>query len=86
MTHYASAPTERLLHSREKTLGFLASGREEFNPGPVTRLDHLELLCNKVLLKYKRDRDKCSDLVHWEDPEGSGGEGGRRGDWDGEHM
>ena len=23
--------------------------------------------------------DKCSDLVHWEDPEGSGGEGGRRG-------
>ena len=24
-------------------------------------------------------RDKCSDLVHWEDPEGSGGEGGGRG-------
>ena len=22
--------------------------------------------------------DKCSDLVHWEDPEGSGGEGGGR--------
>ena len=21
-------------------------------------------------------RDKCSGLVHWEDPEGSGGEGG----------
>ena len=31
-------------------------------------------------------RDKGSDLVHWEDPEGSGGEGGRRGDRDGEHM
>ena len=30
--------------------------------------------------------DKCSDLVHWEDPEGSGGEGGGRGDRDGEHM
>ena len=30
--------------------------------------------------------DKRSDLVHWEDPEGSGGEGGGRGDWDGEHM
>ena len=29
---------------------------------------------------------KCSDLVHWEDLEGSGGEGGGRGDWDGEHM
>ena len=39
-----------------KTLGFLASG-EEFNPGPVTRLDHSELLCNKVLLKYQRDRE-----------------------------
>ena len=25
-------------------------------------------------------------LVHWEDPEGSGGEGGGRGDWDGEYM
>ena len=31
-------------------------------------------------------RDKCSDLVHWEDPEESGGEGGGRGDWDGEYM
>ena len=37
--------------------GFLASGGEELNPGPVTRLDRSELLCNKVLLKYKRDRD-----------------------------
>ena len=25
-------------------------------------------------------------LVHWEDPEGWDGEGGGRGDWDGEHM
>ena len=30
--------------------------------------------------------DKCSELVHWEDPEESGGEGGGRADWDGEHM
>ena len=30
--------------------------------------------------------DKCSDLVHWEDLEGSGGEGGGRGDQDGEYM
>ena len=29
---------------------------------------------------------KPSDLVYWEDPEGSGGEGGGRGDWDGEYM
>ena len=27
--------------------------------------------------------DKCSGLVHWEDPEGLGGEGGGRGIWDG---
>ena len=30
--------------------------------------------------------DKCSGLVHWDDPEESGGEGGGRGDWDGEYM
>ena len=30
--------------------------------------------------------DECSGLVHWEDPEGSGRKGGRRGDWDGECM
>ena len=29
---------------------------------------------------------QCSDLVHWEDLEGPGGEGGGRGDRDGEHM
>ena len=30
--------------------------------------------------------DKCSGLVHWEDPEGWDGEGGGRRDQDGEHM
>ena len=30
--------------------------------------------------------DKLSDLVHWEDLEGAGGEGGGRGDQDGKHM
>ena len=30
--------------------------------------------------------DKCSGLVHWENPEGWDGEGGRRGDQDGQHM
>ena len=30
--------------------------------------------------------DKCSGLVHWEDPEGSGREGGGRGDRDGEYK
>ena len=28
----------------------------------------------------------CSGLVHWDDPEGWGGEGGGRGVQDGEHM
>ena len=40
-----------------KTLGFLASGEEELNSRPETRLDRSELLCNRVLLKYKRDRE-----------------------------
>ena len=48
---------DRLLLNHEKTLGFLASGGEEFNPGPETRLDCSELLCNKVILKYKGDRE-----------------------------
>ena len=30
--------------------------------------------------------DKCSGLVHWEDPEELGGEGGGRGNRDGEYM
>ena len=30
--------------------------------------------------------DKYSGLVHWEDPEESGGEGGGRGERDGEYM
>ena len=30
--------------------------------------------------------DKYTDLVHWEDPEGSGGEGGGSGDRDGEYI
>ena len=33
------------------TPGFVASGGEEFDPGPETRLDQLKILCNKVLLK-----------------------------------
>ena len=31
-------------------------------------------------------RQVLGDLVHWEDPEGSGGEGGGKGDRDGEYM
>ena len=47
--------SERLLLNHAKTPGFLAPG-EELNPGPETGLDCSELLCKKVLLKYKGDR------------------------------
>ena len=30
--------------------------------------------------------DKCSGMVHWDDPEGSGVEGGGWGDQDGEYI
>ena len=53
---YELFDVERLLLN-DKTLGFLASRGDEFNPGPETRLDRSELLCNKVLLKYKGDRE-----------------------------
>ena len=33
--------------------GFLASREEEFDAEKVMRLDHLELFCSKVPLKYK---------------------------------
>ena len=49
--------TERLLLNHANTPGFLAPGGEEFNLGPETRLDRSELLSNKVLLKYKGDRE-----------------------------
>ena len=52
----AELQSERLLLN-SKTPGFLASRGDEFNPGPETRLDHWELLCNKVLLNYKGDRE-----------------------------
>ena len=32
-------------------LGFVTSGGGDFDPVSETRLDHLELLCSKVLIK-----------------------------------
>ena len=49
-------PRWKVAAEPQKTPGFLAS-RGEFNLGPVMRLDGSELLCNKILLKYKRDRE-----------------------------
>ena len=44
----------------------------------------LSILVSSVCMP--RSGIKCSGLVHWEDPEDSGGEGGGRGDRDGEYM
>ena len=48
---------------------------------------------NMYIIKCETDHqprldaaDKCSGLVHWEDPEGSGGKGRGRGDRDREYM
>ena len=54
--HTSLLPTNWNLVELWKTPRFLALGGEEFNLEPVRRLDCSELLCNKVLLKYKRDR------------------------------
>ena len=50
---------EKLLLNDE-TPGFLASRGDKFTPGSETRMNHSELLCNKVLLKYQGD--KASDI------------------------
>ena len=55
-THLYNYDNERV-SLNDKTLGFLVSGGDTFNPGSETRLDRSELLCNKVLLKYKGDRE-----------------------------
>ena len=39
----------------------MAPGGEEFNPGPETRLDHSELLRNKILLNIK-EIEKVFDI------------------------
>ena len=58
----ASASVQKVVDEPWKTLGFLASRQEEFNPGPVTKLDRCELLCNKVLLEYKREKASNIDI------------------------
>ena len=36
---------------------FVTSGGEDFSPGLSMRLDYLEFLCNKIVLKCKRDTE-----------------------------
>ena len=52
-----TSPKDERFLLNNKTPGLLASGEDEFNRGLETRLDHLELLCNKVLFKCKGDRE-----------------------------
>ena len=51
---------ERLLLN-EKMPGFLASGGEEFNLGPDTRLDHSEICVIKFYSSIK-EIEKASDI------------------------
>ena len=39
-----------------------------------------------IMRKHPKSPKSKGDTVHWEDPEESGGEGGERGDRDGEYM
>ena len=48
---------ERLLLLAMNDAGILGLWRRRIQSGPVTKLHHSELLCNQVLLKYKRDRE-----------------------------
>ena len=54
---------EWLLLNQAKTLGFLASGGEEFHPGREMSLDRSELLCDKVVLKYTGDKASDTDIT-----------------------
>ena len=59
------------------------------NSMDVSREQHrnMYIICGETDHQPRLDAwDKCSDLVHWEDPEGSGGEGGGRGDLGEEYM
>ena len=49
-----SRSSERLLLNHRKDAGILGLWRRR---GPETRLDHSQLLCNEVLLKYTGDRE-----------------------------
>ena len=63
-----------------------------FKQKKETELKDVEVLTLSLLSKMRTlptwagEWDMCSGLVHWEDPKGLGGEGGGRGDRDGEYM
>ena len=55
--------------------------------GGMFQKNSMCIICSETDHQPRWDAwDRCSGLVYWEDPEESGGEGGRRGDRDGEYM
>ena len=55
--------------------------------GGMFRDNSMHIICSETDNQPRWDAwDKCLGLVHWEYPEELGGEGGGRGDWDGEYM
>ena len=75
----------QLIFSTLSLVTFLFEFQEIVFSQPDFPLDkfYSEIITNDSL---KRIKCKCSGLVHLEDPEQSGGEGGGRGDWDGEYL
>ena len=43
-------------------LGLVTSRGEDFNPGQEMSCDHLDFLCNRILLKYKREKSSDIDI------------------------
>ena len=55
--------------------------------GGMFRENNMNIIYSETDHQLRWDTwDKCSGLVHWEDPEELSGEGGGRGDQDGEYI
>ena len=60
-----------------EALQIAVNRREAKGKGEKDRYTHLNAEFQRIV---RRDKKAFLNLVHWEDPEGSGGEGGERGD------
>ena len=90
--------SESVLHIRWPKywrFGFSISPSSEYSGLISLRIDWFDLLAVQVilrsLLQYHSSKASihetgCSELVHWDDPEGWDGEGGGKGVQDREHM
>ena len=69
------------------SFSFSISPSNEYSGLISLKTDFLDLPAVQGTLKSLLPAQaECMRQVHWEDPEGSGGEGGGRGDRDGEYM